>query len=391
MTPFDQAPAVAPGPGEQKPSRPSPTPVELLGLGTAVPSHRIAQTEAAAVAHELFAARYPEYERMGAVFETSGIVSRQAVRPIEWYREHRNWSDRTDAYLDGASTLFAAAAGRAIADAGIAPGEIGAIVTVSSTGIATPSLEARWLDANGLGPHVRRVPVFGLGCAGGVAGLAIAADLARSDPGRTVLLVAVEICTLSFRLDALTKSNIVATALFGDGAAACVLRCTDADPTGRSSGKTGHRKRSGGPRLAVTVTGEHMWANTLDLMGWKVDPDGFGVIFARAIPPFARTHVGPAVEGILARGGLSTADIGRFVCHPGGARVVDALEQSIGLPPQSLAHERAVLADHGNMSAPTVLFVLERVLAAGEFPDSMALVAMGPGFTASCAVLETQP
>jgi alkylresorcinol/alkylpyrone synthase len=351
--------------------RRSPQPVALLGLGTAVPAHVIRQTDAAAVAHELFADRYPEYARLGAVFETSGIATRHAVRPIDWYRTPRNWSDRTAAYLEGAVDLFATAAGRALRAADLEPDDVDVVVTVSSTGIATPSLDSRYLDALGIGRHTRRVPVFGLGCGGGVAGLAIAADLARGAPGRTVLLVAVELCTLSFRLDTLSKANIVATALFGDGAAACVLR-------------------AGAPaagEVAVTATGEHTWPNTLDLMGWQVDPDGFGVIFARAIPPFARTNVGPAVSGILDRGGLALADIGRFVCHPGGARVVDALEQSIGLTAGSLDHEREVLRTHGNMSAPTVLFVLERVLAAGA-PERAALVAMGPGFTASCAVLE---
>ena len=370
-------------------------PVTLLGIGTAVPAHKIMQTDAAAVSHAMFADRYPEYERMHAVFTSSGIVSRYAVKPIEWYQEPRNWADRTAAYLEGATALFAAAAARALDDAGLKPTDIDAIVTVSSTGIATPSLEARYLDALGLGRQTRRVPVFGLGCGGGVAGLSIAADLARAAPGRTVLLVAVEVCTLSFRLDTLTKSNIVATALFGDGAGACIIRADGRATIGqsanggvlglgavpRSSGSARHRG------LAISVTGEHTWPATLDLMGWNVDPDGFGVVFARAIPPFARTNMGPAMSGILARGGLEIGDIGRFVCHPGGARVVDALEQSIGLDAGSLDHERSILAEYGDMSAPTVLFVLERVLAEAT-PSRAAMIAMGPGFTASCAVLE---
>ncbi len=362
--------------------RASAEPVALLGLGTAVPEHVIAQTDAAAMTRELFAARYPDYDRMGGVFATAGIETRYAVRPIEWYREPRNWADRTAAYLDGAQALFTKAAQAALDDAGLTAKDLAAIVTVSSTGIATPSLEARFLDAAVGGHNVRRVPVFGLGCGGGVAGLAIAADLARAMPGSYVMLVAVEVCTLSFRLDELTKSNIVATALFGDGAAACILRAG----TGAENAR---RNKNGTARhgYAVTVTGDHTWPNTLDLMGWNVDPDGFGVVFARAIPPFARANVGPAISGILGRGGLLTSDVGRFVCHPGGARVVDALEQTIGIAPGSLDHERAVLAKYGNMSAPTVLFVLERVLA-GAPPTSLALVAMGPGFTSSCAVLE---
>jgi alkylresorcinol/alkylpyrone synthase len=169
----------------------------------------------------------------------------------------------------------------------------------------------------------------------------------------------------------LTKANIVATALFGDGAGACILRASD----------------STGSRAAILATGEHAWPNTVDLMGWNVDPEGFGVIFARAIPPFARENMGPAVRDILATAGFQDCDIGRFICHPGGARVVDALEQTLALGQGTLDHERDVLSEYGNMSAPTVLFVLERVMAAG-LPERSAVIAMGPGFTASCAVLE---
>jgi alkylresorcinol/alkylpyrone synthase len=221
---------------------------------------------------------------------------------------------------------------------------------------------------------VTRTPVFGLGCAGGVSGLALAARLAEARPGSNVLFVTVELCTLAFRLDKLTKANIVATALFGDGAAACILR---APPIGES----------GGGLATVAGAGEHTWPDTLDIMGWNVDPEGFDVIFARAIPPFAARHMGPAVRGILAQNGLEAREVGRFICHPGGTKVVAALETTLALEPGSLDHERAVLSEFGNMSAPTVLFVLERVLAASP-PDRMALAALGPGFTASSVVLE---
>jgi alkylresorcinol/alkylpyrone synthase len=353
------------------PSAAATSPARLLGLATAVPDTVIHQDEAAEMAHDLFAHRYPEYGRLSGVFRTSGIKTRHAVRPLDWYRAPHGWSERTAAYLEGAGALFEQAATQAIACAGLTAADIDTIVTISSTGIATPSLDVRSFQRMGFAQSTRRIPVFGLGCAGGVTGLAIAADIARGRPGRNVLLVAVEVCTLAFRLDTLTKANIVATALFGDGAAACVLRSGDAVAEGH----------------AVTVTGEHAWPDTIDLMGWNVDPEGFGVIFARAIPPFARTHMGPAIAGILAAGGLGMSDIGRFICHPGGARVVDALEQTLSVAQGSLDHERAILADYGNMSAPTVLFVLERVMAAG-MPERAALVAMGPGFTGSCAVLE---
>ena len=178
----------------------------------------------------------------------------------------------------------------------------------------------------------------------------------------------VELCTVSFRLDTLSTASIVATALFGDGAAACVLRAGD------------------GGLAAVEASGEHTWPGTLDIMGWNVEAEGLGVIFAQAIPPFAQEHVGPAISGILARSGHSMADVDRFVCHPGGKRVVLALESALRLRPGTLDHERAVLAAHGNMSSPTVLFVLEKVLRRG-LPERSLLNAMGPGFTSSCVML----
>ena len=251
----------------------------------------------------------------------------------------------------------------------LSPDEVDTIVTISSTGIATPSLEARVAGRLGFRPDVERVPVFGLGCAGGVSGFSIASRLARSRPGSIVLLVAVEVCTLAFRLDELTKANVVATALFGDGAAACVLRAYD------------------GGTAAVEMSGQHTWPDTLDIMGWRIDPQGFGVIFDREIPPFAQKHIAPAISGILARAGLAREDVDRFACHPGGAKVIAALELALSLEQGSLDHERAVLADYGNMSAPTVLFVLERILQAG-LPSRTLLTAMGPGFTASCVALK---
>jgi alkylresorcinol/alkylpyrone synthase len=344
----------------------------LLSVATAIPPYLLRQEDAAALAHEIFAPRYGDFARLARVFETSGIRTRHAVRPLEWYATTLGWPERTAVYLEGAETLFIEAAGKALAAARCRPEEVNTIVTVSSTGIATPSIDARVMGPMGFRSDVSRVPVFGLGCAGGVTGLSIAARLAEARPGTTVLLVVIELCTLAFRMDELTKANVVASALFGDGAAACVLKAGD----------------EGLARIAAA--GEHTWPDTLDIMGWNVDPLGFGVVFAQAIPPFARQNVGPAVTEILGRSDLAIEDVDRFVCHPGGAKVIVALETALGLDAGSLDHEREVLESHGNMSAPTVLFVLERVIADG-LPDLSVVNAMGPGFSTSCVVLEKAP
>ncbi len=346
----------------------APTTARLLSLASATAPHEFLQADVASQARRLFGPKFRDFERLFPVFRNTGILRRQAVMPMEWYFEDRSWPERTAAYLDGAVDLFCEAARRTLDRAEVRPNEIDTVVTISSTGIATPSLEARAMGRLGFREDVARVPVFGLGCAGGVTGLSIASRMAQSRPGDNVLLVAVELCTLACRLDEMTSANIVATALFGDGAAACLLK---AGPGGLAE---------------ITGAAEHTWPNSLDIMGWSVDPLGFGVIFDRSIPTFAQAHLRPAMETSLARMGLGLADVDRFVCHPGGAKVIEAVEQSLDLGQGALTFEREVLADHGNMSAPTAIFVLERALAA-KTSGNLVLTALGPGFTASCVSL----
>ncbi|WEK59202.1 MAG: type III polyketide synthase [Candidatus Brevundimonas phytovorans] len=308
---------------------------------------------------------------MAPVFTTAGIDTRQSAMPIDWFFAPRGWPERTDVYLRVAVDLFVEAAQRALDEAGLQGSDVDAIVTVSSTGIATPSLEARAMERMGFRPDAARIPVFGLGCAGGTTGLGLASKLALATPGSVVLLVVVELCTLSFRMENLSKADIVATALFGDGAAACVLR----------TGEGGFARIDGAAELT--------WPDTLNIMGWRVGETGFGVVFDRAIPPFAKNHLRPAMEEMLAAQGLAMDDVDRFLCHPGGMKVIDAIESALSLDPGRLDHERAVLAEHGNMSAPTVLYVLDRTRKA-DMPERSVLVALGPGFTASTVSLSAR-
>jgi len=347
-----------------------PNPVALISVSTASPPHELLQSDVAEAARRLLEGRFPSFDRMAKVFETAGINTRQSVMPIEWYFEPRDWPERTAAYLAGAVDLFSAAASKALAEAVLKGDEIDIIVTVSSTGIATPSLEARAAAGLGFRPDAARIPVFGLGCAGGATGLALAARLAKATPGANVLLVVVELCTLAFRMDEVSKADIVATALFGDGAAACVLRC--------DAGGIAH----------VEGMAEHTWPDTLDIMGWRVDPQGLGVIFARAIPPFARENLRPAMVEMLGSQGLGLDDVDRFVCHPGGMKVIEAMEAALSLGQGALDLERDVLGDHGNMSAPTVLYVLDRARRVG-LPRRSVVTALGPGFTASTVTLRS--
>jgi alkylresorcinol/alkylpyrone synthase len=340
----------------------------LLSLATSVPPHTFLQKDVLNAAWDVFGSRFPDLERFSSIFTNTGIVKRHAVKPFEWYLEPRGWPERTEAFLEGAEALFIEVAGKALAKANLAAADVDTVVTVSSTGIATPSLDARVARRMGFRSDVSRVPVFGLGCAGGASGLSIASRLAQARPGTNVLMVTIELCSLALRLDELTKANIIAVSLFGDGAAALVLRAGDGGAT------------------QIEHTGEHLWPDTLDVMGWSVDPLGFGVILRRTVPEFVTTQLKPALTQILSRMQLSLGEIDKFICHPGGAKVINAIETALALDQGTLEHERQVIADYGNMSAPTVLFILERALAKG-LPARSLLTALGPGFTASCISL----
>ena len=342
-------------------------PLRLASIATAVPPNRAGQAEVREKARRAFGGDAALFQRLEPVYDNAGVETRYFSRPLDWFLEPRGWTVSNAAYLEVAEALLVRAAGEALEKAGLEAAAVDTIVTVSSTGVATPSLEARLLNRMGFRAGVKRLPVFGLGCGGGVLGLARAAQMGAGG-GETVLLLVVELCSLTFRLDDLVKSNLVATALFGDGAAALVLH-----------------PRVKGP--AIRAWGEHTWPDTLDVMGWRVEDPGLGVIFQRSIPDIVRDRFRDAADGFLARHGLSVSRIDHFVCHPGGAKVIDALEEALSCPRGSLTATREALRDYGNMSAASVLFALERALEE-EPRGKMLLTALGPGFSAGFCLLE---
>lgn len=341
----------------------------VRSVATALPPHRLDQDDTLAAARAVFGARMRDFERLAPVFANTGIETRHAVQPLDWYLEPRGWPERSAAFREGALTLLEEAAAKALHRAGLRAAEVDAIVCASTTGIATPSLEALLLERMGFRPGTIRVPLFGLGCAGGVLGLTRAATLARAMPGACVLFVVVELCTLACRTGEATPTNVVASALFADGAAAAVL---SADA---------HR----GPRLLAGA--EHTWPGTRDVMGWRVEDDGFGVIFSQDIPDLIRTRLPPVLDSFLDGQGVARRDLAGLICHPGGAKVLHALETVFDPVADGLGDAWAVLRACGNMSAASVMFVLERRIAAGATGLHL-MSALGPGFTAALALLE---
>jgi alkylresorcinol/alkylpyrone synthase len=350
----------------------------LVALATAVPPYVVGQEDAREFARHLFREVLTEdNDRLLAVFDHAGIDNRNVCAPLEWYATDRTFAEKNQLYIDNAVELGARVAREAMASAGLGPEDIDHLVFVSSTGIAAPSVDARLANVLGLRSDFCRTPIWGLGCAGGAAGLARARDFAMAKPGSRVLLIALELCSITFQRNDFSKRNLVAASLFGDGAAAALVVADDGVT------HNGHR-----PLDLVAASGT-FWSDTLDVMGWDVDGTGLHVIFARDIPTIVHERVRPGLEAFLGRHELTLSTLDHVVAHPGGTKVLAAYQEALGLPPEALGHARQVLRDHGNMSSPTCLFVLERFMKAQDIRagETAVLSALGPGFCAEYVLL----
>lgn len=339
----------------------------LLALKSAVPPYILEQSDVVVRAGQLFGERR-DVERLMPIFGNTGIERRYSCVPIDWYNVEHGWQDRTELYVSNAVDLLEKVTRELLDEAGLITDDIDGIVVSSTTGIATPSLDALVIERMGLRRDIRRLPIFGLGCAGGVTGLARAADLAMARPGSRVLFLVVELCALTFRKNDMTKSNFVATALFGDGAAGAILST-----------------EGGGP--AFGPSGEYTWPNSLDIMGWEVEEDGLKALFSQSIPTLVANDFSTILTAFLRKNDISLEDIDAFACHPGGAKVLDALEDAFKIKRGALVESRAVLRDFGNMSAVTALFVLER-MDWRKKDQRILMTALGPGFSSTLLMLE---
>ena len=346
----------------------------LVSVATALPAHRISQREARALSADLFAGAFGAAAgRLLEIFDHTGVEHRHICMPLEWYARPRSFGDANDLYLAHGLALSTTVAERALAGAGLAPRDVDHVVFVSSTGLSTPSMDARLANRLGLRADVRRTPLWGLGCAGGAAGLSHARDFAAARPGARVLLVALELCSLTFQHGDLDRRNLVAASRVSDGAAAAVVAGHEVTGAADAPGA-----------IEVLASRSTLWPDTLDVMGWTIDETGLHVVFSRDIPTLVRERVRDDLVGFLASHGLGLDDVTEVIAHPGGPKVLAALAEALGRPETAFYHAREVLRTCGNMSSPTCLFVLERVLAEGG-PAAGALgviAALGPGFSA---------
>jgi alkylresorcinol/alkylpyrone synthase len=308
------------------------------------------------------------------VFENTGIETRRVCRDLDWYDQDHSLGESSAAYIEAATSLCTRAAKAAITRAGLEPQDIDRIIYVNTTGLATPSIDARLVNLLGLRRNVRRTPVWGLGCAGGVAGLSHAYEHLVGHPEERVLLVSAEMCSLTLLRDDSSTSNVVATALFADGAAAAVL-------SGDETDEPGYRMLS---------TRSTLYPDSLDVMGWNVVSHGLQVVFDRSIPHIVKRYARAELDSFLCANGLSIDDVSEYLYHPGGPKVLEAYAAAYGHDRDRFEWSRATLREFGNMSSVTALYVLERYMNAHPSGRGghAVISALGPGFASESILME---
>ncbi len=349
----------------------------IVAAAPALPPHRYAQEEVTSAFADMVLVDGAQRGLLDRLHANAGVRSRHLALPLERYGTLEGFTAANDAFIDVGLDLAASATLDALERAGLAPPDVDVVLATSVTGVATPSLDARLVARIGLRPDVKRIPVFGLGCVAGAAGVARLHDQLRGDPDGVALLLSVELCSLTLQRDDPSLPNLVASGLFGDGAAAVVLlgsrRAAELGLTGPD----------------VIDTRSRLYPDTERVMGWDVGGSGFRIVLAASVADVVRQHLGDDVGGFLEEHELKPADVERWVAHPGGPKVLQAVQETLGLPDGALALTWDSLARVGNLSSSSVLHVLAETLD-GPAPAPGApglMLAMGPGFCSELVLL----
>jgi alkylresorcinol/alkylpyrone synthase len=351
--------------------------LNIAAVGRALPPHFYDQEQLTAALREAWNARHHNPHRLDQIHRNVLVGGRHLALPIEEYAGLDTWGKANDAWIRVAQDVGERAVASALERAGIEPGDVGAFLFTTVTGVATPSIDARLMDRMGINPNARRVPMFGLGCVAGAAGIARAADYVRAWPEQAALLLSVELCSLTLQRNDLSIPNLISSGLFGDGAAAVVV-----------SGDRGPAADLGGPR--VLATRSILYRDTQRVMGWDISESGFKIVLSARVPEVARERLPGDVDGFLKDHGLSRSDIQSWVCHPGGPKVLEAIQEGLDLPDSALALSWRSLREVGNLSSTSVLMVLGDTMGeARPEPGALGLLlAMGPGFCSELVLLE---
>ncbi len=342
----------------------------IAGIATTVPRFCYGQSEARDFARHMFSESSLNVDRLLPIFLNTAIAQRHFCMPAEWYRTDHSFHDKNRLYLEHALALSEKVMRALCEEQRLAPEEIDHLFFVSTTGLATPSLDAHLFNRLKMKPALRRTPIWGLGCAGGISGLARAADWLKAYPAKKAVVIALELCSLTFIRNDLSKGNFVATSLFADGAAAALLVGDHCAPT--------HAR--GFELLASEAI---TWPDSLDVMGWEIAAPGLKVLFSRDIPTIVLESARPSILNFLAEQKIALNDVAMFLSHPGGAKVIAAYCEALALPEVKTKYMWNVLRNYGNMSSATVLFVLEEYLRSADYRrgDLVLSTTLGPGFS----------
>lgn len=357
---------------ESLPRTPGP---QILSVGRALPPNHVDQETLTAALSAQWGGQHFNPARLAQVHRATRVGGRHLALPVAEYASLGGFGKRNETWLRVGLELGEAAIREGLTRAGLAPRDVAHLLFVTTTGISTPSLDARLVNRLGLSPSVKRSPIFGLGCLAGAAGLARASDALRAFPEEVAVLLSVELCSLTLQADDLSIPNVVATGLFGDGAAAVVL------------GGGARPARPGAPRVAATRS--VFYPDSEWVMGWDVIDSGFKIVLSAKVPEVVEARVGADVDAFLGAHGLGRADVRHWIAHTGGPKVLEALQKGLALPEAALARSWASLREVGNLSSASVLFVLRDHLDAAEArPGDVGLVAaMGPGFACELLLL----
>lgn len=346
----------------------------LAAISTIDFPFRVSQQDVKEYAKGLFAPSFPEVERLLGAFDHTEIVTRNFCEPLDYYADVHTFQEQNLEYIRLSLEYSVKAIEECIAAAQIGRNDITDIIFVSTTGLATPSMDALIINKMRLNQYANRMAIFGLGCGGGVSGYAKACTLAKVNAEAVVLLVTVELCSLTFLRDDFSKSNFIGASLFSDGVAACLI--------------TGDNRVNKAKDEITFLSGESkLYYDSLDVMGWDFTGNGFKVLFSSGIPAIIARNAADDVASFLARNQLTLSDIKNFVFHPGGKKVLSAYEEALAVEGDFLKTTRGVMNDYGNMSSSTVLYVLERFIR--DFEDGYGLMmSMGPGFSCEMVLLQ---
>jgi alkylresorcinol/alkylpyrone synthase len=347
--------------------------MRIAAVGRAFPPHYYDQDALLLALRERWSGQLFNPERLERLHHKVLVGGRHLALPMEDYAGLTTWGKANDAWIRVAQEVGGAAVLDALGRAGLRPDDVDALIFVTVTGVATPSIDARLVNRLRLPARIKRMPIFGLGCVAGAAGVARAADYVRAFPDQVAVLLSVELCSLTLQPRDLSIPNLIATGLFGDGAAAVVV--------------TGERRPADGPR--VVATRSVFYPDSERVMGWDISENGFGIVLSAEVPEVVRRHLPGDVDAFLAGQGLSRGDIASWVCHPGGPKVLEAMEEALELPAEALTLTWKSLREVGNLSSTSVLLVLADTLENRRpAPGSWGvLLAMGPGFCSELVLL----